>query len=107
MFKRYIDFEIAIRARGGGRYGVEVSGPGGDAAAALGLRPNDPTYRTLAVRLERLDADEDVLLALGCRLFRALFQGSVKEAYTRAQGTLEPGQGLRLRFNIAQEDLAV
>ena len=40
-------------------------------------------------------------------LFQALFQGAIKDVYTRGQGVLVPDQGLRLRLNIAPSETAL
>ncbi|HEU5100589.1 MAG TPA: CHAT domain-containing protein, partial [Roseiflexaceae bacterium] len=101
MFKEYLDFEIAISPASGRRYRVIVSGPGGDAPpTTIALPPKTPRYQALAEALARLDTNEAALVELGRILFRTLFQGPIKDVYTRAQGQLKPEQGLRLRFNI-------
>src|SRR5689334_2039063 len=101
MFDRYLDFEIQISALSESRYAVSVSGPGGDASGALVLPTHDPTYQALALRLASLDTDEEMLSELGQVLFQELFQGAIRDVYTRSQGILDPEQGLRLRLNIA------
>jgi hypothetical protein len=101
--KSYRDFEIQISALGGGQYAGFVSGPGGDARGALALPPADAAYQALAARLARLDTDEAGLFELGQILFHTLFQGPVKDVYTRSQSALGPDEGMRLRLNIDLE----
>ncbi|HEX9373462.1 MAG TPA: CHAT domain-containing protein [Roseiflexaceae bacterium] len=101
--KAYLDFEIQISALDAGRYVLSVSGPGGDARHTITLPLGDPTYEELAARLGRFDTDEAGLVELGQILFRALFQGPIKDVYTRSQSAIKPEQGLRLRFNIDLE----
>lgn len=101
--KVYRDFEIQISALGDARYALFVSGPGGDARATIGLPTADPAYRALAERLARFDTEEDDLIGLGQLLFGTLFQGPVKDVYTRSQSTLGADEGLRLRLNIDLE----
>src|SRR5690349_5918759 len=101
MFNQYVDFEINISAVGDARYAVAVSGPGGDASGTLLLPTGDANLQALIGRLAALDTDEEMLAQLGQLLFQALFQGAVKDTYTRGQGMLAPDQGLRLRINIA------
>jgi predicted ATPase len=107
MFNQYVDFEISISPLSESRYTVSVTGPGGDASCALVLPNDDPTYQALADRLENLDTDENTLSELGQILFQALFQGAIKDVYTRSQGQLEPDQGMRLRLNITASETAV
>ena len=100
--KAYLDFEIQISALDAGRYVLSVSGPGGDARHTITLPLGDPTYEELAARLGRFDTDEAGLVELGQILFRALFQGPIKDVYTRSQSAIKSDQGLRLRFNIGR-----
>ena len=101
--KVYRDFEIQISALGDARYALFVSGPGGDARATIGLPSAEPAYRALAERLARFETQENDLIGLGQILFEALFQGPVKDVYTRSQSTLGADEGLRLRLNIDLE----
>src|SRR5689334_13043921 len=107
MFNQYVDFEIQISPLSASRYAVSVSGPGGDASGALVLPTDDDAYQALAGRLASLDTDEAALAELGQILFQALFQGAIRDVYTRSQGTLMQDQGLRLRLNIAPTEVAV
>ncbi|HEU5104069.1 MAG TPA: CHAT domain-containing protein, partial [Roseiflexaceae bacterium] len=101
MFNEYALFDIRIRGAGPERYSVEVhSDLGGDASGSLTSPTANSAYQQIAERLKRLDAGEDDLIQLGQLLFDALFQGKIKEIYTRAQGRLQEQQGLRLRFDI-------
>lgn len=101
--KLYRDFEIQISALGGGQYAIFVSGPGGDDRGVLALPTGDAAYQALARRLSQLDTDEASLIELGQILFRTLFQGPVKDVYTRSQSALAPDEGMRLRLNIDLE----
>jgi hypothetical protein len=101
--KTYRDFEIQISSIGGGQYAIFASGPGGDARNTLALPSADPAYGALAARLAQLDTDEASLIDLGQILFRTLFQGPVKDVYTRSQSALGPDEGMRLRLNIDLE----
>jgi predicted ATPase len=107
MFNQYLDFEITISAAGDARYAVAVSGPGGDASGTLLLPTDDSGFQALIARLAALDTDEETLAQLGQLLFQALFQGSIKDVYTRGQGMLASDQGLRLRLNIASSETAL
>jgi hypothetical protein len=101
MFQEYALFDIRIRSAGADRYVVEVhSDLGGDESASFTPPTVDAHYQELAERLGRLDTDEDALVDLGQILFQALFQGRIRDVYTRSQGRLKDGQGLRLRFDI-------
>ena len=86
---------------------MAVSGPGGDASGTLLLPTGDPGFQALIARLAALDTDEETLAQLGQLLFQALFQGAIKDVYTRGQGMLAPDQGLRLRLNIAPSETAL
>lgn len=107
MIRQYLDFEITILPQETGHYSVAVSTPGGDAAGVLSLPTDNPDFQALLKRLELLDTDETVLSELGQMLFLALFQGAIKEVYTRSQGILLNDQGLRLRLNISPKATAV
>ena len=106
MFNEYVDFEIQISPLSESRYAVSVSGPGGDASGALVLPTHDPTFQAHAERLARLDTDEETLAELGQMLFQAIFQGAIRDVYTRSQGMLTHDQALRLRLNIAPSEVA-
>jgi hypothetical protein len=101
MQKEYALFDIRIRGAGSDKYMVEVhSDLGGDGSGLLSVPNTDPAYQKLVEGLQRLQTSEDELVELGQLLFQALFQGKIKEVYTRSQGRLKDGQGLRLRFDI-------
>lgn len=103
MLNEYVDFEIRIGLRATNQYTVYASCPlGGNAEATFVSPENDAGYQALAAGLESFETDEDMLIALGQTLFQALFQGPIKDVYTRSQGGLGPDQGLRLRFTIDQ-----
>lgn len=105
--KSYLDFEIQIGALDATSCTVAVSGPGGEARGTLLLPGGDSSYQTLFKRLELLDTDEPTLVELGQLLFQALFQGPVRDVYTRSQGILTEDQGLRLRLHIAPTEIRV
>src|SRR5829696_2378656 len=98
MFTSYADFEIDIQCRDGDALPFSVRSPGGEARGTLRLPTSDPIYQQLAARLAALDTDQDLLTRIGQILFNALFQGKVKEVYTRSQGLLSLGQGLRIKL---------
>src|SRR3954452_15185823 len=101
MFNDYALFDIRVRGAGPDRYTVEVhSDLGGDASGDLLPPIADSRYQEIAERLQRLETSEDELSELGQLLFQALFQGKIKEIYTRSQGRVQDQQGLRLRFDI-------
>lgn len=101
MFTDYIAFEIAIYPRQGDSFPCSVHcALGGDARGLLTLPLSDREYQLLEQRLSSLDADEAVLSQLGQILFTSLFQGPIKEVYSRSQGGLKPNQGLRLVFTL-------
>jgi hypothetical protein len=101
MFTDYALFDIRIRGAGPERYEVDVqSAIGGDAHGEFVSPASDPSFQQQIGRLQALDTDEDLLIAIGQHLFRELFQGGIKEVYTRSQGRLKADQGLRLRFTI-------
>ena len=109
MFTDYAECEIEIQPRKGKGFPLSIHAPGGDARGTLRLPTSDPVYQELASRLAVLFTDETILSQLGQILFNALFQGQVKEVYTRSQGTLKAGQGLRIVLNIAatEQEVAV
>jgi hypothetical protein len=98
--KTYRDFEIQISSAGAERYMLFVSGPGGDARATIMLPTDTPIYQALADRLARFDTDEASLFDLGQILFQTIFQGPIKDVYTRSQSALGADEGMRLRLNI-------
>jgi hypothetical protein len=101
--KIYRDFEIQISSVGEQRYSLFVSGQGGDARATIALPTGDPIYQVLAGRLAQFDTDEASLFDLGQILFQTLFQGPIKDVYTRSQSALGADEGMRLRLNIDLE----
>ncbi len=101
--KTYRDFEIQISSLGEQSYALFVSGPGGDARSTITLPTNNPIYQALASRLAQFDTDEAGLFDLGQILFQTLFQGPIKDVYTRSQSAIGSDQGMRLRLNIDLE----
>ena len=103
----YILFDLQFFPPNQGRYSVAVNCPlvQGDAVGEFVSPASDPDYAARYARLQALDTDEDVLIALGRQLFAALFQGNIRDAYTAARAALKSDQGLRLRFNIDPRQL--
>src|SRR5262245_31509651 len=101
MSREYVLVDIRIRAVGPESYSLDVrSSLGGDASGIFIPPTGNPRYQELADRLQRLDTDEDALIELGTILFQSIFQGGIKDVYTRGQGRLTADQGMRLRFDI-------
>jgi hypothetical protein len=101
MPTEYALFDILIREASQGSYTVDVRSPlGGDASGTFAPPFDNPRYQQLNDQLQRLKTNEDGLAELGQILFDALFQGKLKDIYTRSQGGLKENQGLRLRFDI-------
>jgi hypothetical protein len=109
MFERYVELEISVEPRRGSTYPLSVRGPGGDARGALRLPTSDPTYQQLAARLATLDTDEDSLTQIGQILFSSLFRSNseIRAVYARTQGTLKSDEGLRLKFDIGENEFDV
>lgn len=103
----YILFDLQFFPPAQGRYSVAVNCPllQGDAVGEFVSPAADPDYAARYARLQALDTDEDLLIALGRQLFAALFQGQIRDAYTAARSALKNDQGLRLRFNIDPRQL--
>ncbi len=97
----YLDFEIQIDALDADQAPVTVSGPGGEARGKLLLPATDSPIQDLIARLRRFDTDEASLTTLGQSLFELLFQGPIRDVYTRSRGLLTSEQGLRVRMHIA------
>jgi hypothetical protein len=74
-----------------------VSGPGGDAHSTITLPTSNPSYAALARRLAQFDTDEAGLFDLGQILFQTLFQGPIKDVYTRSQSAIGADAGMRQR----------
>jgi tetratricopeptide (TPR) repeat protein len=106
-FDEYLDFNIRISACDDRGYAVSVRSPGGDAQSRFSPPTLDPAYQQLIDRLASGDTDQDMLDRLGSVLFQALFYGPMKDVYARSQGVLQPGQGLRLTFDIDASALEV
>jgi PKD repeat protein len=106
MFTNYVDCEIEVLPRSHGLFPILFHAPGGDAQGTLRLSADDPAFQALASRL-RTNADENASVEIGRMLFNALFQGTVKDVFTRSQGLLQPGQGMRLRLNITPTESAI
>lgn len=103
----YLDFEIQIGAPESDRATITVSGPGGEARGTLTLPAADSELLKLIARLRLFDTDEATLTALGQSLFELLFQGPVRDIYTRSQGIINAEQGLRIRLHIAPAAMKV
>jgi hypothetical protein len=107
MFKEYAECEIEIQPRRGATFPFVVRSPGGNASGKLRLPTSDTEYQQLERQLAALDTNEARLTRLGQILFKALFQGQVKEVYAGSQGTLQDGQGLRIKLIIAADEREV
>ena len=53
------------------------------------------------------NVDEQALIQLGQKMFNALFQGQIKEVYTRSWRMLQPNQRLRIKLNISANESKV
>jgi len=104
MSKEYVDCEIEIQSRRGGVFPFTIHAPGGEAAGKLRLPIDDPVYQQLMSRLVALNTNEAMLGQIGQILFKALFQGQVKEVYAGSQAMLQDHQGLRIKLNIAASE---
>src|SRR5262245_55606250 len=100
MFSTYLDCAISIGSAGPGGYPTGVRGPGGDARATIAPFAQDPDFQALSAQLAALDLEAELIERAGQWLFQQLFQGAIKDVYTRSQGILRDGQGLRLTLNI-------
>ena len=69
----------------------------------LDLADRDGPYM-LIERLQKLDVDEETLMLLGSELFDAIFQGTVRDVYTRSQGALTAQQSLRIRLHFVANE---
>ncbi len=107
MPQEYVLFDLQFFEQSAGHYNVSVTCPlvPGDTTGLFSSPASDTEYQQRFERLQALDTDEDLLIALGRQLFSALFQGRVRDAYITARGKLTAGQGLRLRFNIDPRQL--
>jgi len=100
MFSTYLDCAISIGSAGPDGYPTAVRGPGGDARATIAPFAHDPDFQALSAQLTALDLDAELIERAGQWLFQQLFHGPIKDVYTRSQGILRDGQGLRLTLNI-------
>jgi len=100
MFSTYLDCAISIGSSGPDGYPSVVRGPGGDARATIAPFAHDQDFQSFSAQLAALDLDAESIERAGQWLFQQLFHGPIKDVYTRSQGTLRDGQGLRLTLNI-------
>ena len=108
MIKDFVDFEIEFQPRAGAGFPFSVqSNRGGDARGILPILTDDAEYQVLKERLEALRTDEDILVRIGQKLFDALFQGKARDVYTRTQGTLQEGEGIRLKLTVSPTEAEV
>lgn len=107
MLSDYLTIEIAVGAWTPQGYPMTIRSPGGDDRGMLVLPTGDPAYDDLAARLAQFSVNATEMATLGQILFRALFQGSLKDTYVRSQGALGAGQGLRLRLDIDPREAEV
>ncbi len=99
----YSDLDIQIAAQDAASYAVMIRGLGGEAQGMLDLADRDGLYM-LIERLQKLDVDEETLMLLGSELFDAIFQGTVRDVYTRSQGALTAQQSLRIRLHFVANE---
>jgi len=107
VFIEYVDFEVAIKPEGDNAYGLTLQAPGGTAQGKMLLPTSNTEYQEFALRLARRSIDEEGLTHIGSILFDVLFQGQIKEIYTRSRSMLQTGQRLRIKLNIAASDSKV
>ncbi len=100
MFSTYLDCAITIGSSGSDGYPTAVRGPGGDARATIAPFAHDADFQALSAQLASLDLEAELIERAGQWLFQQLFHGPIKDVYTRSQGILRDGQGLRLTLNI-------
>ncbi|HWQ11210.1 MAG TPA: CHAT domain-containing protein, partial [Roseiflexaceae bacterium] len=100
MPSEYVDFEVIISPLAESRYHVAASGPGGQARGVLTLPTDEPQFRALLERLERLETDHAALVAMGDALFGRLFQDTIEHILVASQALLGPDQSLRLKLNV-------
>ncbi|MFN8504479.1 CHAT domain-containing protein [Kouleothrix sp.] len=109
MAKEYVPFKIEFIDLDSARANVIVRCDlvGGDARGVFVSPSGDPAFQQLVDQLQNFQTDEDMLTELGRRLFGALFQGQVRDAYITARSKLRPDQGLRLRLSIEPAQTAL
>ena len=84
-------------------YPVTVySSPAGPAQGQLKLDLSDPTFASELVQVTSIDPDTQIRKAFGGRLFDALFDGAVRDAWRTSTGRVDGKEfdGLRLRLTI-------
>jgi WD40 repeat protein len=106
MFSSYLNLAITLGPPISNGYLLTVRGPGGDARGAL-ILPASERYQSLFADLQSFRSDEQAIIEIGQILFRAIFQGSIRDVYIRTQGMLAEGQGLRLTIDADTSDGAV
>jgi hypothetical protein len=103
-------FELRVgektpHARG---YPVRVDSTQGPAQGDLILDLDDPGLQADLVRVQGIDPDLKLRQRVGSRLFEALFQGDVRDAWSRCRGYVDAGRidGLHLRLEIESPPMA-
>ena len=107
MLTNYIDFEITFQQRNGVTFPFLADSSKGQANGELADLSADATFQELLVRLRANDTDEDMLIALGRRLYDALFRDRVRDRFVATQGGQEGSTGIRLKLRTAPGDTLV
>jgi hypothetical protein len=114
--KSFADFEVWIRRTpppnaGGQQPKCEVrvfSSPAGTAVGELKLDPQDPTFKTALVEVSGINPNLPRRTEVGQKLFSAIFNDDVLNAWANSWGRVDGGaaDGLRLRLFIEDEALS-
>lgn len=103
------DFSITIQGKEA-PYTVDARYDRASAGSTFAPSINDPDWRSVLYDLEQtmFSTDEPTIKAIGSRLFRALFQGDVRDLWIAARADLEHEriEGLRLRLDLQPADVA-
>src|SRR5262245_30289033 len=110
----FADFEIWISASaagdGEGRTypTLVVSSPAGSCASTLHLDVSSPSWRDDVEAVQRVETDLATRQAVGQRLYKALFNGSLEQVWEQSRGRVDQAAdgGLRLRLWIDAPELA-
>ena len=105
---RYHDFELRVAQEKINGYSVyATSRLAGEARGVFTFDPDAGDVRAALQKLEAADTGLSLLQDLGNLLFRALFQGDVRDLFHRSLGMVErQEEGLRLRLNLEPLELS-
>jgi hypothetical protein len=110
--KTFADFEVYIglqtistNSTKSHSFPVQVFSPAGPATGDLELDLNADDFKSQLVQVQGIDPDEDLRKSFGGLLFKALFKGSVGDAWANSRGRVANGF-LRLRLWINVPHLA-